>query len=64
MSNKTTEIENTRRQVTAKILLDWADELEELNIKHRFLGKTNRKRLQLLVKDLHIAAGVLSEKTR
>lgn len=46
---------------TAKNLLDWADELEELNIKSRFLGKVNRKRLQLLVKDLHIAAGVLTD---
>ena len=42
----------------AKNLLDWADEIEEGIVK---LPPPMTARLQMLVKDLHIAAGVLEE---
>lgn len=49
----------TKAELVAENLLDWADEIEELNIKNRFLGKVNRNRLSQLTLDLHIAAGVI-----
>ena len=46
-----------KNQKMAENLLDWADELEAYNIGH--VSITVSARLQLLVKDLHRAAGVL-----
>lgn len=40
----------------AENLLNWADELEDLNIKGLFLDE---KRVSFLVKELHIASGML-----
>ena len=42
----------------AKNLLDWADEIEEANVRRAAITTW---RLQMLVRDLLIAAGVLGE---
>lgn len=54
----------TKAESVAKNLLDWADDIEELNIKNRFLGKVNRKKLSQLTLDLHIAAGVIKDSNK
>ncbi len=46
-------------KVVSENLLDWADEIEEGICKTPI---TDPARLQLLVKDLHIAAGVLEKR--